>query len=237
MATNTSAIPLEDIAAALNDPSRLIGMHFFNPVPVLPLVEVIYTAASNANFVDRAMFVGGALKKQPIRCKSSPGFLVNRALLPYVFKAIDAVIDGASADMLDQALVRFGMPMGPVELADQVGLDVCHDAGVVLGISEKSRNHLKAMIEAGTLGRKSGSGFYKWDGKKALRARGDYDDAAMDAVTLDLLAPLVAECRAAVDEAVVDSSDMADAACLFGIGFPAYTGGPLFWHDRRGKAS
>lgn len=237
MATNTSAIPLEDIAAALDDPSRLIGMHFFNPVPVLPLVEIIYTAASNADFVDRAMFVGGALKKQPIRCKSSPGFLVNRALLPYVFKAIDAVIDGASADMLDQALVRFGMPMGPVELADQVGLDVCHDAGVVLGISEKSRNHLKAMIEAGTLGRKSGSGFYEWDGKKALRARGDYDDAAMDAITLDLLAPLVAECRAAVEEAVVDSSDMADAACLFGIGFPAYTGGPLFWHDRRGQAS
>ena len=237
MATNTSAIPLEDIAAALDDPSRLIGMHFFNPVPVLPLVEIIYTEASKTDFVDRAMFVGGALKKQPIRCKSAPGFLVNRALLPYVFKAIDAVIDGANADMIDQALVRFGMPMGPVELADQVGLDVCHDAGVVLGISEKSRKHLKAMIEAGTIGRKSGSGFYDWDGKKALRARGEYDAAAMDAMTLDLLAPLIDECRAAVNESVVESADMADAACLFGIGFPAYTGGPLFWHDGLGQPS
>ena len=237
MATNTSAIPLEDIGAALNDPARLIGMHFFNPVPVLPLVEIIYTAASNADFVDRAMFVGGALKKQPIRCKSAPGFLVNRALLPYVFKAIDAVIDGANPDMIDQALVHFGMPMGPVELADQVGLDVCHDAGVVLGISEKSRKHLKAMTKAGTIGRKSGSGFYEWDDKKAIRARGAYDGGTMDAITLELLAPLVEECRVAVDEAVVDSSDMADAACLFGIGFPAYTGGPLFWHDRLEQSS
>jgi len=235
MATNTSAIPLEDIAAALNDPSRLIGMHFFNPVPVLPLVEIIYTDASNPEFIARAMYVGGAMKKQPIRCKSSPGFLVNRALLPYVFKAIDAVIDGANADLLDQAMVRFGMPMGPVELADQVGLDVCHDAGVVLGISDTSRSKLRAMMEAGTIGRKSGSGFYEWDDKKAVRPRADYDGAEMDKIAHDLLAPLIAECRAAVDEGVVDSADMADAACIFGIGFPAHTGGPLFWYEGVGQ--
>ena len=102
---------------------------------------------------------------------------------------------------------------------------------------QKSRKHLKAMTEAGTIGRKSGSGFYEWDDKKAIRARGKYDDGAMDAITFELLAPLVEECRVAVDEAVVDSSDMADAACLFGIGFPAYTGGPLFWHDRLDQSS
>lgn len=231
MATNTSAIPLEEIAAALEDPSRLIGMHFFNPVPVLPLVEVIYTAASNPDYVNRAMFVAGTLKKQPIRCKSAPGFLVNRALLPYIFKAIDAVIDGANPDLLDAALVRFGMPMGPIELADQVGLDVCHDAGVVLGISDQSRLRLKTMIDAGTIGRKSGSGFYLWDDKKAIRPRADYDGSEMDAIARDLLAPLVQQCQDAVAEGVVDSADMADAACLFGVGFPAHTGGPLFWHD------
>jgi len=231
MATNTSAIPLEEIATALNDPSRLIGMHFFNPVPVLPLVEIIYTPASDPAFVQRAMFVAGAMKKQPIRCKSSPGFLVNRALLPYVFKAIDSVIEGANPDLIDEALVRFGMPMGPIELADQVGLDVCHDAGVVLGISDASRSRLKAMMTAGTIGRKSGSGFYEWDDKKAVRPRATYDGDEMDVVARDLLAPLIAECRSAVAEGVVDSADMADAACLFGIGFPAYTGGPLFWSD------
>ncbi|HCA90669.1 MAG TPA: crotonase, partial [Alphaproteobacteria bacterium] len=148
MATNTSAIPLEEIGTALAAPDRLIGMHFFNPVPVLPLVEVVYTDASRTEFVDRAMVVCGALKKLPIRCKSSPGFLVNRALLPYMFHAIEAMLDGADPDKLDQALVRFGMPMGPIELCDQVGLDVCHDAGVVIGMPKRTENKLKAMVQA-----------------------------------------------------------------------------------------
>ena len=231
LATNTSAIPLEDIGAALQHPERLIGMHFFNPVPVLPLVEIVYTDVSDKSFIERAMFVSGVMRKQPIRCKSSPGFLVNRALIPYVFKAIDAVLDGANADMLDEALVRFGMPMGPIELADQIGLDVCHDAGMVLGISKGSEAYLKNMIAAGTIGRKSGSGFYKWSDKKAIRPRETYDDDLLNKTASDLLAPLVAECQSAVAEGVVDTADMADAACLFGVGFPAHTGGPLFWHD------
>jgi len=231
MATNTSAIPLEEIGSALRAPDRLIGMHFFNPVPVLPLVEIVYTAASRPDFVDRAMYVCGAMKKLPVRCKSSPGFLVNRALLPYLFKSIEVMMDGADPDMLDEALVRFGMPMGPIELCDQIGLDVCLGAGRVIGMSARVEAHLGEMIEAGTIGRKSGKGFYEWDGKKAVRARAAHDEADFDAVAADLLAPLVAECRAAVDENVVDSADMADAACIFGIGFPAFRGGPLFWAE------
>jgi 3-hydroxyacyl-CoA dehydrogenase/enoyl-CoA hydratase/3-hydroxybutyryl-CoA epimerase len=233
MATNTSAIPLEEIGTALAAPDRLIGMHFFNPVPVLPLVEVVYTDASRTEFVDRAMVVCGALKKLPIRCKSSPGFLVNRALLPYMFHAIEAMLDGADPDKLDQALVRFGMPMGPIELCDQVGLDVCHDAGVVIGMPKRTENKLKAMVQAGTIGRKSGSGFYEWDDKKAIRPRGSYDSDELNAIAVDLMAPLVRECRDAIDEGVVDSVDMADAACIFGIGFPAFRGGPVFWDDQR----
>ena len=233
MATNTSAIPLEQIGSALADPGRLIGMHFFNPVPVLPLVEIVYTEASRQDFVTRAMYACGAMKKQPIRCKSSPGFLVNRALLPYMFRAIEAMHEGADPDKLDQALVRFGMPMGPIELCDQVGLDVCLDAGSVIGMSDLAAARLSGLIEAGNLGRKTGSGFYEWDGKKAIRPRGDYPDADLDSIAVDLLAPLVAECRAAVAEGVVDSADMADAACIFGIGFPAFRGGPLFWDESR----
>ena len=233
MATNTSAIPLEQIGSVLADPGRLIGMHFFNPVPVLPLVEIVYTKASRQDFVTRAMYVCGAMRKQPIRCKSSPGFLVNRALLPYMFGAIEAMLDGADADRLDQALVAFGMPMGPIELCDQVGLDVCLDAGRVIGMSEMAAAALVDRIEAGKLGRKTGSGFYEWDGKKAIRPRGEFAEAELDAISADLLAPLVAECRAAVAEGVVDSADMADAACIFGIGFPAFRGGPLFWDESR----
>ena len=233
MATNTSAIPLEEIGTALTAPDRLIGMHFFNPVPVLPLVEVVYTDVSRTEFVDRAMVVCGALKKLPIRCKSAPGFLVNRALLPYMFHAIEAMLDGADPDKLDQALVRFGMPMGPIELCDQVGLDVCHDAGVVIGLPKRTENKLKAMVQAGTIGRKSGSGFYEWDEKKAIRPRGSYDADELKAIAVKLMAPLVKECRDAIDEGVVDSVDMADAACIFGIGFPAFRGGPVFWDDQQ----
>ncbi|NBR01573.1 MAG: hypothetical protein EBT94_00395 [Alphaproteobacteria bacterium] len=231
MATNTSAIPLQEIGSALADPGRLIGMHFFNPVPVLPLVEIVYTDASNQDFVTRAMYVCGAMKKQPIRCKSAPGFLVNRALLPYMFRAIEAMLDGADPDKLDQALVAFGMPMGPIELCDQVGLDVCLDAGRVIGISDKAAAALSDLIEAGKLGRKTGSGFYAWDDKRAVRPRGEFAADELDNIAAALLAPLVAECRAAVAEGVVDSGDMADAACIFGIGFPAFRGGPLFWDD------
>ena len=233
MATNTSAIPLEEIGTALASPDRLIGMHFFNPVPVLPLVEIVYSDASDSTFVDRAMYVCGALKKLPVRCRSAPGFLVNRALLPYVFKAVEAVLDGADPDRIDQALVTFGMPMGPIELCDQVGIDVCLGAGQVTGISPAVAARFTAMIEAGDMGRKSGSGFYEWDGKKAIRPRGSYDADELDAIAADMLAPLVAECLAAVDEGVVGSADIADAACIFGIGFPAFRGGPLFWDESR----
>ena len=231
MATNTSAIPLEEIGSFLADPGRLIGMHFFNPVPVLPLVEIVYTDVSRQDFVTRAMQVCGAMKKQPIRCKSSPGFLVNRALLPYMFRAIEVMLDGADPDRLDQALVAFGMPMGPIELCDQVGLDVCLDAGSVIGISKTAAMALSDHIDSGKLGRKTGSGFYEWDDKKAIRQRGDYPEAELDGIAADLLAPLIAECRAAVAEGVVDSADMADAACIFGVGFPAFRGGPLFWDE------
>ena len=231
MATNTSAIPLEEIGAVLKNPARLIGMHFFNPVPVLPLVEIVHTEVSDAEMVRRAMCVSGAMKKLPIACKSSPGFLVNRALLPYLFAAIDAVLEGENPDMIDQALVEFGMPMGPIELADQIGLDVCHDAGVVLGMTETSASRLKTLIAAGTIGRKTGQGFYQWDGKKAIRPRATYAADELHALALRLLSPLVAECRAAVAEGVVTSNDMADAAMLFGVGFAAHTGGPLFWAD------
>ena len=129
---------------------------------------------------------------------------MNRALLPYLFGAIEAVNDGANPDMLDQALVAFGMPMGPIELCDQVGLDVCLNAGEVIGISEESAQTLRSMIETGKLGRKSGSGFYEWDGKKAVRARGNYDQAELAAIASGLLTPLVGECRSAVAEGVVE---------------------------------
>jgi 3-hydroxyacyl-CoA dehydrogenase/enoyl-CoA hydratase/3-hydroxybutyryl-CoA epimerase len=231
LATNTSAIPLEDIAAALAAPERLIGLHFFNPVPVLPLVEVIWSRLSDQALVTRGMQFAGRIGKMPIRCKSAPGFLVNRALLPYIYKAIDAVAAGEDADLIDESLVDFGMPMGPVELADQIGLDVCLDVGLVLGISPAAKALLTEKCEAGTIGRKSGSGFYQWDGNRAQRPRMPRDADSMTAMVEAMLEPMIAECRAAVAEGVVDSADSADAGMIFGIGFPGFRGGPLNWAD------
>lgn len=233
LATNTSAIPLEEIAAAMSTPERLIGLHFFNPVPVLPLVEVIWSECSDQDLVARGMMFAGRLKKMPIRCKSSPGFLVNRALLPYLLKGIEAMLDGMDPDQIDEAMVNFGMPMGPVELADQIGLDVTYDASLPLGMTDKVAAALKEMVKAGTIGRKSGSGFYLWEGNKAIRARAVYDDKSQQDLARILLAPMIEECQKAVAEGVVDSADMADAGMIFGIGFPSFRGGPLHYQNRR----
>ena len=229
LATNTSAIPLEDIATALNAPERLIGLHFFNPVPVLPLVEVIWSKYSDPKIVSRGMQFAGQIGKMPVRCKSAPGFLVNRALLPYIFKAIEAVAGGENADHIDEALVDFGMPMGPIELADQIGLDVCLDVGIVLGMPPATKSLLDEKCKTGTIGRKSGSGFYKWDGNRAIRAHQSQDPRVMAAIAKNMLAPMIEECRQAVDEQVVVSADSADVGMIFGIGFPGFRGGPLNW--------
>jgi 3-hydroxyacyl-CoA dehydrogenase/enoyl-CoA hydratase/3-hydroxybutyryl-CoA epimerase len=229
LATNTSAIPLEDIATTLNGPERLIGLHFFNPVPVLPLVEVIWSKYSDPEIVSRGMQFAGQIGKMPVRCKSAPGFLVNRALLPYIFKAIEAVAGGEKADHIDEALVDFGMPMGPIELADQIGLDVCLDVGIVLGMPPATKALLDEKCRTGTIGRKSGSGFYEWDGNRAIRAHQSKDPRVMAAIAKNMLAPMIEECRKAVDENVVDTADSADAGMIFGIGFPGFRGGPLNW--------
>jgi len=229
LAPNTSAIPIEDIATALDDPSRLIGLHFFNPVPVLPLVEVIWSLHSNQDLITRGMQFAGQIGKMPIRCKSSPGFLVNRALLPYMFGAIEAVVSGENPEKIDQAMVDFGMPMGPIELSDQVGLDVCLDVGTVLGIGPGAEKLLKSKCDDKKLGRKTGSGFYDWIENRAARSRQPLAPKHSDDIARRMLAPMVDECIKAVQEGVVDSSDDADAGMIFGTGFPGFRGGPINW--------
>ncbi len=233
-ASNTSSIPLEEIASALQNPSRLIGLHFFNPAAVLPLVEVIKSRYSDTEAIRRAMAFVGQLKKMPIGCQSAPGFLVNRALLPYINGAIAMMIDGMEADKIDQAMVDFGMPMGPIELADQIGLDVMRDASRPLDCPQKVTDTLNAMIEKATLGRKTGQGFYPWDDKKAIRPRRFYKDSELKPLCAALLQPMIEQCRQAVNEGVVESPDHADAAMILGVGFPAFRGGVLHYAKKRG---
>jgi 3-hydroxyacyl-CoA dehydrogenase/enoyl-CoA hydratase/3-hydroxybutyryl-CoA epimerase len=250
LATNTSSIRLEELASALRMPQRLVGLHFFNPVSQMPLVEVIHTSTSSAEAIAAATALARKLDKLPLACRSSPGFLVNRVLLPYMQEAMYAAADGFSFDEIDAAATDYGMPVGPVELSDMVGLDVCrHVGGIVgaaLGRALPDTAELDQRIAAGKLGRKSGEGFYRWEKGKALRgsdsrqpvpgvnrrpdarARADLEDR--------LLLALANECVAVLREGLVESADMIDAGMIFGAGYAPFRGGPLQAARQRGPA-
>ena len=166
LATNTSSIMIEEIAEPLADPGRLIGIHFFNPVAQMPLVEVIRGAETREEEVGKGCVFVTAIDKFPLIVKSSPGFVVNRVLAPYMMAALQRVERGEAKEKIDEAARAFGMPMGPVELADTVGLDVCAHVGNILKIAAAAARKLDQMVAAGKLGKKSGEGFYVWkDGK------------------------------------------------------------------------
>ena len=226
LATNTSSIELERIAAALKDPSRLIGLHFFNPVAQLPLVEVIRSgynvdadAAMGASF---ALAIG----KSPVLVRSAPGFLVNRVLMPYMLGAVERVEKGESKELLDAAAVAFGMPMGPIELMDTVGLDVGQSVARELGQSLPDNSRFASLVAQKKLGRKTGEGFYKWVDGKAQKGE---TPALADLAGLgrELVKPMVDMTEVVVGESVVASADLADIGVILGTGFAPFLGGPI----------
>ena len=227
LATNSSALDLDDISASMRAPSRLTGLHFFNPATVMPLIEVIHRDGNDAQDIAQLMRLSSSIGKYPILVRNSPGFLVNRALLPYIFKAIERLCEGQKADEIDEALLDFGMPMGPLELADQIGLDICLDVGRRLGMNDVVKAFLEKHISQGQLGRKTQQGIYEWDGKSAKRPRATYDKKNSQLISAQLLAPLIKACQASLAEGHVSSADFVDAAMIYGVGFPRHKGGPL----------
>ena len=226
LATNTSSIPLEDIASALADPSRLVGIHFFNPVAKMMLVEIVVGRGTNRDLVAPAAAFVRQIDKLPLPVKSAPGFLVNRVLAPYLMAAMKAVDDGIAPEAVDEAALAFGMPMGPIELADTVGLDICVAVGKLLGGRGEAPRRLMALVDGGNLGKKSGRGFYAWkEGKPEKQAAGNVPAGLADR----LVAPLVAEARAALAEGIVEDADLVDAGAIFGTGFAPFRGGPLHY--------
>ena len=226
LATNTSSLRLEDIATALRDPSRLVGIHFFNPVAMLPLVEVVTGAQSDPAQVRRAAAFVRQIDKLPLPVNSAPGFLVNAVLGPYMLEALRCVDEGVAPETVDAALVEFGMPMGPVELVDTVGLDIAMAAGAALtgGEAATAPRVLSAKVDAGLLGRKSGQGFYVWrDGKAQKKAA----EAIPDGLAARIIEPMLQAARRCVDAGVVADADLADAGVIFGTGFAPFRGGPL----------
>lgn len=226
LATNTSSIPLEAIATALAAPERLIGLHFFNPVARMMLVEIVVGAQTRAALVpDAAAFVR-QIDKLPLPVKSAPGFLVNRVLAPYLDAAMRAVDEGIPPAAIDEAALAFGMPMGPIELADTVGLDICVAVGRLLGDATTAPKKLMELVNAGHLGRKTGRGFYTWvDGKPEKQAAGSVPAGLAER----LVAPFVTEAKAALAEHIVADADLVDAGAIFGTGFAPFRGGPLHY--------
>ncbi|MCC5794785.1 MAG: enoyl-CoA hydratase/isomerase family protein [Chromatiales bacterium] len=228
LASNTSSIPLEQLAAGLQQPGRLVGLHFFNPVASLPLVEVVLAGQSTTAARELATAFVRQIGKLPLPCRSQPGFLVNRILAPYMAEAMELAREGVPMAEIDQAAVSFGMPMGPIALADSVGLDVALHVARILApvIGRPVAPELEALVEAGHLGVKTGRGFYTYQDGKPVRPPGDEsrpDEEVQDRLILSLLN----EAAACLHEGVVEDADLIDAGVIFGTGFAPFRGGPM----------
>jgi 3-hydroxyacyl-CoA dehydrogenase / enoyl-CoA hydratase / 3-hydroxybutyryl-CoA epimerase len=235
LATNTSSIKIEVLAEKLEDPGRLVGIHFFNPVAQMQLVEIVQGAGTHAEAVQRATWFTRKLDRLPLPCKSAPGFVVNRILMPYLNEALFALGEGIPAAVIDAAGTRFGMPVGPIELADIVGLDVALHVGSVLAeaFGRRVPEVLARQVEQKKLGRKSGEGFYLWRDGKAVRAPDRIAGIPPD-LEDRLILPMLNEAVAALREGVIEDADLLDAGAIFATGFAPFRGGPLQYAKARG---
>ncbi|MFI4919060.1 MAG: 3-hydroxyacyl-CoA dehydrogenase NAD-binding domain-containing protein [Legionellales bacterium] len=227
IATNTSSIPLDDISTVMTNPDRLVGIHFFNPVAKMDLVEVVSSKSTSKKVAEEACSFVSQISKLPLPVKSSPGFLVNRVLMPYLMECVQLLDEGYSGEAIDEAALDFGMFMGPVELADTVGMDVC------LAVAENLTSHfggtvpqkLRDMVAANKLGRKTGQGFYTYKNGKPVKKR---TSGKIDSFIADrLILRMVNESVACLREGVVADADLLDAGMIFATGFAPFRGGPM----------
>jgi len=229
LATNTSSIPLEILGEALEQPSRLVGIHFFNPVAQMQLVEIVRHAGTDPDAVARAMAFTRHIDRLPLPVASSPGFLVNRVLMPYLLEAVNLVAEGVAPQVVDETALAFGMPMGPIALADTVGLDICLSVAEILSqrLHVEVPARLRDMVAAGKRGVKTGEGFYRYEkGKTVVTKAGKADFRPAD-IQDRLMLRLLNEARACLREGVVADADLLDAGIIFGTGFAPFRGGPL----------
>ncbi len=228
LATNTSSIPLETLATVLQEPDRLVGIHFFNPVAMMPLVEIVKTESSSEQTIQNAIAFTQHIGKLPLPVRSSPGFLVNRILMPYLVEAFTLYDEGVAAEAIDKAATDFGMPMGPVELADTVGLDICQSVAENLseafGIEVPAG--LKKFVDSKQLGKKSGRGFYQYKKGKPIKDK-DVDLGDQKMIQNRLIFRFLNEAAACLQEEIVADKDLLDAGIIFGTGFAPFRGGPM----------
>ena len=237
IATNTSSIPLEQLTASLKKPERLVGLHFFNPVSKMPLVEIVVGEKTSKKAQQISTTLTKKIKKLPLPVTSTPGFLVNRILMPYLTEAVTLFEEGVPISVIDKISVNFGMPMGPIELADTVGLDIClHVAenlaeSMPITVSE----HLRQLVSQKTLGKKTGKGFYEFKKGKKVKPKKQNNYIAPSDVEDRLILRMINETMACLREHVADSKDLIDAGIIFGTGFAPFHGGPLQYVKDRGQ--
>lgn len=238
LATNTSSIDLKILSEGLLDPGRLIGIHFFNPVSQMQLVEVVYGAGTQAAVLQNSLKFTRKLDKLPLPCRSAPGFLVNRILTPYVNEALFALESGIPPEVIDGACKAFGMPMGPLELTDVVGLDVSLQVARLLADAFHRRipEILVKLVDQKIFGRKSGEGFYVWRDGKPVKS-GSPPFAVPADLEDRLILPMLNEAVACLREGVIEDADLLDAGAIFATGFAPFRGGPLQYAKARGIAN
>lgn len=253
LATNTSTIPIDELASSLSHPERFLGIHFFNPVRKMPLVEIIRGTKTSDEAVATAFDYAKKIKKSPILVRSGPGFLVNRLLLPYMSEAVELLLEGVEPRTVDRVATRFGMPMGPLQLYDVVGLDVAAYAGKTMVAAYPDRVLKSPLVEElvadGRLGQKTGQGFYHYQNKKRraetdaalnpfiAKHKKEDRDLAAEEIQDRLLLPMLLEATRVLDEQIVENARDVDLGLILGIGFPPFRGGLLFWADTLGAGS
>jgi 3-hydroxyacyl-CoA dehydrogenase/enoyl-CoA hydratase/3-hydroxybutyryl-CoA epimerase len=238
LASNTSSIPLDELRRGLQAPQRFLGLHFFNPVAQMPLVEVVRHDALDPAIEKRALAFCKAIGKLPVPVKGTPGFLVNRILMPYLMEAMRLYNEGVPGPVLDREAKKFGMPMGPIELADTVGLDVCASVGRELApfLGLEVPQGLEEKLAANKRGKKDGEGLYVWKDGKPEKPEVDPDYVPPADIQDRMILPMVNEAIACLAENVVDDADLLDAGVIFGTGFAPFRGGPIQYVRSEGLA-
>jgi len=229
LATNTSSIPLDELRSVVQKPSRFLGLHYFNPVALMPLVEIVRHDQLDAAIEKRALAFCKAIDKLPVPVKGTPGFLVNRILMPYLLEAMRLYKEGVPGPVLDKVAKKFGMPMGPIELADTVGLDVAASVAEELGpfLGLEIPQGLDELVKSGKRGKKDGKGLYEWENGKPKKPAVDSNYVAPDDVEDRMILPMLNEAVACLHDRVVDDADLLDAGVIFGTGFAPFRGGPI----------
>ena len=236
LATNTSSIPLEEISAGLKNPSRLVGIHFFNPVAKMQLVEVVHGKTTSAETGNRATAFVTQISRLPLPVASSPGFLINRILMPYLMEAMALLEEGVPAAVIDRAAVDFGMPMGPITLADIIGLDVCLMVAdeLTTKLGGKVSERLKQMVADKKLGVKTSCGFYQYKSGKKVKSDSKENNTRVPDICDRMILRMLNETVACLYEGVIEDQDLLDCGMVFGTGFAPFRGGPIHYAKARG---